>query len=69
MAFYLVYFGSGYAQYGARYMQDLNPILVPLALSGFSRPGRGWPRLLYVLVGIAILINVYGAFVMSNYPW
>lgn len=62
-AFYLVYFGSGYAQFGARYMQDLYPLLIPLALSAFSRPGRGWRTALVVLLAYSILINAYGTWV------
>jgi hypothetical protein len=63
--FYLVYFGSGYAQYGARYAQDFYPLLFPVALSAFARPGRGFRIALRVLVGYAIALNAYGVYVMS----
>jgi hypothetical protein len=66
-AFYLVYFGSGYAQFGARYMQDLYPLLIPLALSAFSRPGRGWRTALVVLLAYSILLNAYGTWVTMHY--
>lgn len=62
--FYLVYFGSGYAQYGARYAQDLYPLLLPVALSAFSRPAHGWRVALRVLVAWAVALNVYGVYVM-----
>jgi hypothetical protein len=67
-AFYLVYFGSGYAQFGARYMQDLYPLLVPLALSAFSRPGRGWRIALCALLAYSIAMNGYGTWVKFAYP-
>lgn len=63
-AFYLVYFGSGFAQYGARYAQDFYPLLFPVALSAFAF-GRRWRRVaLRVLVAWAVLLNVYGLYVM-----
>lgn len=62
--FYLVYFGSGYAQYGARYAQDLYPLLLPVAFSAFARPARGWRMVLHVLLGCAVALNVYGVYVM-----
>lgn len=62
--FYLVYFGSGYAQYGARYAQDFYPLLFPVAFSAFAR-GRPWRRIaLRALVACAVLLNVYGVYVM-----
>jgi len=63
--FYLVYFGSGFAQYGARYAQDFYPLLFPVALSAFARSGARWRVALRVLVGFAVLLNVYGVYVMS----
>ena len=62
--FYLVYFGSGYAQYGARYAQDFYPLLLPVALSAFARPGRGWRIALRVLLAYAVALNVWGVYVM-----
>lgn len=62
--FYLVYFGSGYAQYGARYAQDFYPLLFPVAFSAWARGGR-WRTAMYALVGFAVLLNVYGVYVMS----
>jgi hypothetical protein len=63
--FYLVYFGSGYAQYGARYAQDLYPLLLPVALSAFARPARAWRIVLGVLLAWAVALNVYGVYVMD----
>jgi hypothetical protein len=62
--FYLVYFGSGFAQYGARYAQDFYPLLFPVAFSAWARGGR-WRTAMYLLVGFAVLLNVYGVYVMS----
>ena len=66
--FYLVYFGSGFAQYGARYAQDFYPLLFPIALSAFARPGPRWRTALRVLVAMAVVINVYGVYVMWVAP-
>jgi len=44
-------------------MQDLYPLLIPVALSAFARPGRGWRVALWLLLGLSIAINVYGLFV------
>ena len=63
--FYLVYFGSGYAQYGARYAQDFYRLLLPVALSAFARPGRGWRIALRVLLAYAVALNVWGVYVMN----
>ncbi len=62
--FYLFYWGTGFAQYGTRYMQDLYPLLVPLAAAGFARPGPAWARVFAWLVAISVAINLYGAYVM-----
>jgi hypothetical protein len=67
-SFYLVYFGSGYAQYGARYAQDFYPLLLPIAFSAYARPARGWRTAVRVLVAIAVVINVYGVYVMMITP-
>ncbi len=61
--FYLIYFGSGFAQFGARYVQDVYPLLLPAALSAFGRPGRGWRMALNVLLAYSIAINGYGVYV------
>lgn len=66
--FYLLYRFQGVAQYGARYMQDLLPLLVPLAGAGFSRPGNAWARAFAVLVGISIAINVCGLAIVRFLP-
>jgi hypothetical protein len=67
-AFYLVYFGSGFAQYGARYAQDFYPLLLPVALSAYARPDPRWRTALRVLLGVAVVINVYGVYVMWVAP-
>jgi len=43
-------------------MLDLLPILFPVALSAFTRPGRGWYPLLAVTGTIAMMLNVWGSF-------
>ncbi|MDG2305926.1 MAG: hypothetical protein P8R42_15020 [Candidatus Binatia bacterium] len=61
--FYLVYFGTGFAQFGARYMQDAYPLLLPVAFSAFGRPGRGWRIALDVLLVYSVLMVGYGVYV------
>lgn len=61
--FYLFYFGSGFAQFGARYLQDVYPLFLPVAFSAFGRNGRGWRIALDVLIGYSVLMNGYGVFV------
>lgn len=59
-SFYLCYSYQGSTQFGSRYMIDLFPLLFPLALSAFTRPGRAWYPLLALLAGVAIALNAYG---------
>jgi hypothetical protein len=66
--FYLFYSWQGYAQFGSRYMQDLYPFLLPVAFSAFARPVPGLRSLLYVLVGAAIAINLFGLYCATQYP-
>lgn len=66
--FYLFYSWQGYAQFGSRYMQDIYPFLLPVAFSAFARPVPLLRRLLYVLVGASIAINLYGLYCATQYP-
>jgi len=66
--FYLFYSWQGYAQFGSRYMQDLYPFLLPLAFSAFARPVPGLRPALYMLVGAAIAINLFGLYCVTQYP-
>jgi hypothetical protein len=66
--FYLFYSWQGYAQFGSRYMQDLYPLLVPIAFSAFARPVRPLRWLLYLLVAAAIVIEVFGFYCATLYP-
>lgn len=61
-AFYLLYWWTGFAQYGTRYVQDAFPLLVPLAFTAWTRPG--WAPAGRWLVGLSLAINAYGAWVM-----
>lgn len=60
--FYLCYSFQGSTQFGSRYMLDLLPILFPVALSAFTRPGRGWYPLLAVTGTVAMVLNIWGSF-------
>ena len=60
-SFYLVYSYQGSTQFGSRYMLDLMPLLLPVALSAFTRDGRGWYPLLAAASAIAITLNVWGS--------
>mgnify|MGYP002140487624 CR=1 FL=1 len=51
--------------YRARYAQDFYPLLLPVALSAFARPGRGWRIALRVLLAYAVALNVWGVYVMN----
>lgn len=62
-AFYLVYFGTGSTQFGARYLQDVYPLLLPVALSAFGRPARAWRVVLDGLLLFSIALNAYGVYV------
>jgi len=65
--FYLMFSYQGYLQFGSRYLSDLFPLLVPVALSAYA---RGAPRpgpLPIALVAIAIAMNGYGVWVVSRY--
>lgn len=56
---YLFFIWNGYAQYGARYVTDVFPFLFPLTFSGASRlKGKAIQVIVYVLVALAIVINV-----------
>lgn len=60
--FYLLYFGTGFAQFGARYLQDAYPVMIPVALSAFGR-GTVGRRVLDVLLAYSIAMNAYGVYV------
>jgi hypothetical protein len=66
-AFYLLYSYQGYLQFGSRYLSDILPFLVPIALSGFTRASVVWRRVLAVLVVASVAFNAYGVWVVSTY--
>ena len=63
--FYLLYSYQGYIQFGSRYLTDLFPLLVPVALSAFTRPAPIWRRLLIVLIAASIVINAASTWLVS----
>lgn len=63
--FYLTYSFQGSTQVGSRYMQDLYPLLFPVALSAFSRPGRAWRPALWGLSGMAVLISGFASLTVT----
>jgi len=65
---YLLYFGTGFAQFGARYVQDAYPVLLPAAFSAFGRPGRGWRAALDALIVFSVAFNSYGVYVTRFLP-
>ncbi|HEY8516911.1 MAG TPA: hypothetical protein VIS07_15485 [Candidatus Binatia bacterium] len=67
LLFYLLYSYQGYVQYGSRYLSDVFPFLVPLALSAFARASVWWRRALVVLVALSIAANAYGVWVVSTF--
>lgn len=64
--FYLLYSYQGYVQYGSRYLSDLFPFLVPIALSALARPSTRWRPLLLALVAVSIAFNAYGTWIVST---
>ncbi len=66
LGFYLLYFWSGYAQYGSRYAQDLLPLLLPLAFSAFTRPARAWRIAFGILLALSMLMNAWGTYVVAG---
>jgi hypothetical protein len=64
--FYLFYSWQGFSQFGSRYMQDLFPLIVPIAFSAFARPVRPLRWLLYVLIAAAIAINSFGLYCVTR---
>jgi hypothetical protein len=60
----LLYFSTGYAQFGWRYALDAMPFLVLLAAAGF---GRATP-LLKALTLVAALVNLLGTLWILNWP-
>ncbi|MEW6268167.1 MAG: hypothetical protein AB1689_02575 [Thermodesulfobacteriota bacterium] len=67
LLFYLLFGYQGYLQFGARYLSDVFPFLVPIALSAFTRPAVLWRRVLAVLIAASVAFNAYGVFVVSTY--
>jgi hypothetical protein len=66
---YLCYFHTGYTQYGTRYVQDIFPLLIPLAFTGFSYSKLWIRELLPIAVVISCLINIYAVFFTLNINW
>ncbi len=65
---YLVYWGTGYSQFGSRYLSDLYPGLVLVAFLGLGGPGR-WRRVAVpALVALSIFMNTYGTYIYDRYP-
>ena len=61
--FYLTYSFQGSTQFGSRYLLDLLPVALPVALSAFTRGGRRGYSLLAIAGTIAIFLNVWGSLV------
>ncbi|ELS33134.1 hypothetical protein Pse7429DRAFT_1664 [Pseudanabaena biceps PCC 7429] len=66
---YLFYWYTGATQYGTRYIQDIFPILIPLAFAGFSYKNLLAKNLLLVLVLISCLINIYAVMFSLKTTW
>lgn len=66
---YLCYFHTGFTQYGTRYVQDLFPLLIPLAFTGFSRKSLWIRRLLPIAVLVSCLINIYALLFALDTNW
>ena len=61
LGLYLCYFWDGWRQFGSRYTLDFTPFLmVALALRMDARKGA-WRWLFWSLVGLSVVVNVWGA--------
>lgn len=67
LLFYLAYSYQGFLQFGSRYLSDIFPLLVPIALSGFTGSSPLGPRTLAALGAYSIAANAYGVWVVSHY--
>ncbi len=67
LLFYLMFSYQGYLQFGSRYLTDLLPLLLPVALSAFARSSPRPGPLVVGLVVVAIAFNAYGTWVVSRY--
>lgn len=65
--FYLFYSWQGFAQFGSRYMQDIYPFLLPVALSPLAFPLPRVRRVMFALIAAAIVINLFGLFCVTQY--
>jgi hypothetical protein len=66
---YLCYWHTGYSQYGTRYVQDIFPLLIPLAFAGFSREKLWIQQLLPITIILSCLINIYAVFFALRLNW
>jgi len=57
----LLYFNTGYAQFGHRFSMDYLPLLMVLVVAGMgARPSR----LAYAAIAVSILIQTWGVFLV-----
>jgi hypothetical protein len=55
----LLYFNTGWVQFGARFSLDFLPLALLLAILGMHAELKYWE---YILIAVSIIINVIGAF-------
>lgn len=62
----LLYFNTGWVQFGNRFSMDYLPLVILLATLGM-RPKPGWPEKLLIILSISI--NVWGYIVFAYFPF
>ncbi len=63
----LAHFSQGWVQFGYRFSNDFVPFALILVALGASRLGRLWPFI--VLVGLSILVNIWGTYWGISLGW
>jgi len=66
---YLCYRHTGFTQYGTRYVQDIFPVLIPLAFTGFSHEKLWIRKSLPIAVLVACIINIYAVLFVLKATW
>jgi transposase-like protein len=66
---YLCYRHTGFTQYGTRYAQDIFPVLIPLAFTGFNHRKLSIRKLLPIAVLISCIINIYAVLFALKSTW
>ena len=56
----LMHFSQGWVQYGYRFSLDFAPFLLPVAALGLEGLAGRWRRVGYVLIGVSVIMQLWG---------